>query len=369
MRSIAIRFRFPALSLAATFLLAAAARADTAYSNVFTIDLRAATCTLSCSAEGPGSGPAGSLLSFGASAVPADCAGSVSYRWTFGDGASSTQQNPIHAYLSAGTFAWSMTAATADATCTRSGSVDVTAPLPVRTVFLPSSAYRAGENGAQFRTDVRILNPSAAAVTVSAWFFDQATSATYAGNPFRIEARNQASFDNVLLTLFGRGLSDGAYGPIRFEATGPIVVGATVNNVNACGSGAASGQWLPGIGASEALKAGVIGQLAVSATSSSGFRTNLVVVNPANVPATAIVKVRRGGGEVLATETIGPLPPNGFRQVGLGSLPGVAGTTDTNLWLEFTSDQPLFAYATVIHNVSGDSFAVMANPEEDPGNR
>jgi hypothetical protein len=242
----------------------------------------------------------------------------------------------------------------------------VTAPLPVQSVFLPSSAYRSGENGAEYRTDVRILNPSAIAVTVRAWLYDQATSTTFPASPFRIEARNQASFDNVLQSLFGRGLADGAYGPIRFEATGPLLVGATVNNVNACGSGAVSGQWLPGIAPSKALRAGVLGQLAVSANPASGYRTNLVVVNPGASPATVAVTVRLGGGAAIASTTIGPLGPNGFRQVELGSLPGLAGTTDTNLWLELESDEPVLAYATVIHNVSGDPFAVVASEDAEP---
>jgi hypothetical protein len=124
-----------------------------------------------------------------------------------------------------------------------------------------------------------------------------------------------------------------------------------------------SGQWLPAIAVSQALGAGVIGQLAVSSSSSSGYRTNLVFVNPGSAAATATIKVRQGGGALLSTGTIGPLPANGFSQVALdsGVFPGVAGTTDTNLWLEFTSSQPVLAYATMINNVSGDPFAVVAS--------
>jgi hypothetical protein len=80
---------------------------------------------------------------------------------------------------------------------------------------------------------------------------------------------NQASYDNVLKSLFERAL--GVYGPIRFQATGPIVVSASVNNVNACGTGGVSGQWLPGIDASQALRSGVLAQLALSTSSGSGY--------------------------------------------------------------------------------------------------
>ena len=231
--------------------------------------------------------------------------------------------------------------------------------------ILPSSAYLTGANAAEYQTNVRVLNQGTSAVTVTATLYDQRTSTTAASSPFQVGARSQVAFDNILQSVFGKTLGQAAYGPIRFDATGPILVAANVNNVNSCGTGAVSGQWLPGIAVSQALSAGVIGQLAVSASSGSGNRTNLVFMNPGSAAATATVKVRQGGGALLSTGTIGPLPANGFSQVALdsGVFPGVAGTTDTNLWLEFTSTQPVLAYATMINNASGDPFAVVASSD------
>lgn len=228
---------------------------------------------------------------------------------------------------------------------------------------LPSAALRAGQGGAEFHTDVRILNLGTAPVTVTATFYDQSSGATVPTQPLTISARRQASFDNILQSLFARTLATGPYGPIRFDSTGPIVVSSSVNNVNACGTGATSGQWLPGIDATKALAAGAIPQIAVSADGSSGNRTNLVVMNPGTLSATVTVKVRQGGGQLLSTGTIGPLSPNGFSQVALdnaGVFPGVAGRTDSNLWLEYTSDRPVIAFASVINNASGDPFAIVA---------
>jgi hypothetical protein len=230
---------------------------------------------------------------------------------------------------------------------------------------LPSSAYRSGANSAEYHTDVRLLNQGTSAATVTATFYDQVTSTAYLASPFQIGARSQVAFDNILQALFGKTLGQGTYGPIRFDSTGPILVAANVNNVNACGGGAVAGQWLPAIAVSQALQRGVIGQLAVSANGASGYHTNLVVMNPGTAAATVAVKVRQGGGTQLSTGTIGPLAANGFSQVALdsGTFPGVAGTTDTNLWLEFSSDQPVLAYATMINNASGDPFAVVATAD------
>src|ERR1035437_8970785 len=244
------------------------------------------------------------------------------------------------------------------------------ASAPAGSWVLPSSAFRGGLNGAEFHTDVRILNLGTSPVTVIATLYDQASGTTVPAPGFPVAGRSQASFDNVLQSLFGKTLATGSYGPIRFDSTGSIIVSSSVNNVNACGTGATSGQWLPGIDATKAMTAGLIAQLAVSSDGATGYRTNLVVMNSGSANATATVKLRAGGGVLLSSGTIGPLEANGFSQVPLdsaGTFPGVAGRTDTNLWVEFTSDQPVLAFASVINNASGDPFAVVATPDAGGG--
>ncbi len=232
------------------------------------------------------------------------------------------------------------------------------APGQAETYVLPSSAYSTGAGGAEFHSDVRLLNVTRSPVTVTATFYDQASGATLPASPFTVPARSQASFDNILRSLFGGGL--GSYGPIRLEASGSLIVSSSVNNVNACGTGATSGQWLPGLALSQALRVGILGQLALSTSSATGYRTNVVFMNPGTANATVTGALRRGDGSLIGTETFPPLPANGFRQVSLGGFPGATGTTDTNLFLEFTSDQPVLSFASVINNASGDPFAIVA---------
>ena len=327
----------------------------------------APVCTLACTASGPEAGRAGESLPFSSSATPADCDGTAAPSWSFGDGATSAEWSPRHVYASPGTYDWTFTASLGAARCEKAGRVVVSGALPVTfSAILPSSAFRAGRNGAEFRTDVRVLNPGDAAVAVTPTFHDQASGAIVPAGSFAVAGRSQAAFDNVLASLFGKTLEAGAFGPIRFDATGPILVAASVNNVNACGRGAVSGQWLPGLDASGALTAGVIPQVALSADPATGYRTNLVVTNPSASPATVSVKVRRGDGTLLSSATVGPLPPNGFRQVALDDpavFPALAGVGDANLWIEISSERPVLAFASVIHNASGDPFAVVAVPD------
>ncbi|MCM3875967.1 MAG: PKD domain-containing protein [Thermoanaerobaculia bacterium] len=231
-------------------------------------------------------------------------------------------------------------------------------------VVIPSSVYRRGVGGAEFRSDVRIFNPTTAPVNVTPILYDQVSGQTITKPVETIPPRAQKSYDNIVGTLFGKTLDDGAFGPIRFQTSDAIIVSSSVNNYNACGNGAVSGQWLPGLDASAALKAGTLVQLASSVDLNSGYRTNVVFANPGTSDATVNANVRRGDGTSVSAATIGPLAPNGFKQVGnWGDFPGVSGTNDTNLWLEFTSDQPVLAFASVINNASGDPFAIVMTAE------
>ena len=230
-------------------------------------------------------------------------------------------------------------------------------------VIVPSSVYRAGLNEALFVSDVRVFNPTEAPVNVTPVFYDQTNGgAAVAAGVLTIPPRSQVKYDNVLSSLFHLG--QGPFGPLRFETTAPIVVSSSVNNENGCGNGSVSGQWLPGIDAAKALASGTLVHLGASASQASGYRTNLDFMNPGVDVASVTVKVRKGDGTLLGSGTL-DVAPNGLvqRPIDDPSFPGVAGTTDTNLFVEFTSTHPVLAFASVIANASGDPFAIVMTPD------
>ena len=61
----------------------------------------------------PSNSPVASRVSFDASGSTAVGSAIVGYEWDFGDGAMSTEQNPIHTYNNEGAFIVSLTAASA----------------------------------------------------------------------------------------------------------------------------------------------------------------------------------------------------------------------------------------------------------------
>ena len=87
-------------------------------------------CSLDCQATAPSTGIAGEPLAFKATATPANCSGSPTFLWDFGDGASSTEQNASHAYPGAGTFTWRVKVKVDSFLCDRSGTITVSPRLP-----------------------------------------------------------------------------------------------------------------------------------------------------------------------------------------------------------------------------------------------
>jgi hypothetical protein len=239
-------------------------------------------------------------------------------------------------------------------------------------VVIPSSAFLTNSLGDDFRTDVRVFNPTNAAVSATPVFYRQTNNAagisadTITTGAVTIPARGQVAFDNILATLFGqpRGVS----GAIRFQTSAPIFVSSATSNVNGCNhTGAVQGQWIPGIDVADAVTQGTLLQLAASTDLVSGYRTNVVFFNPSDVaPATVSANLRKGDGTLVsgASFALGN-GPAGFKQINRFSTdfaPPVS-LADTNLFLEFTSDQPVLCFASVINNVSGDPFALTAVSE------
>ena len=87
-------------------------------------------CALWCDASvSPNAWP-GVPVTFNGSLETANCDGSPSYGWVFGDGGSSGDTSAAHAYVSTGDYRWNVTAAVEDATCAHQGTVRVCTDFP-----------------------------------------------------------------------------------------------------------------------------------------------------------------------------------------------------------------------------------------------
>ncbi len=98
-----------------------------AYARILVRATSGASCSVSCSASAPSSALTGTAALFQAAATATGCSGVTSYAWTFGDGQTSSQQNASHAYSAPGTYTWTLTASAAGTSCTKSGTIAVSA--------------------------------------------------------------------------------------------------------------------------------------------------------------------------------------------------------------------------------------------------
>jgi M6 family metalloprotease-like protein len=87
-------------------------------------------CALWCDASVTPNAWPGLPVSFNGSLDTANCDGTPAYGWVFGDGAGSGDTSASHAYVSTGTFDWTVTAELEDATCAHQGRLTVCTEIP-----------------------------------------------------------------------------------------------------------------------------------------------------------------------------------------------------------------------------------------------
>lgn len=207
-----------------------------------------------------------------------------------------------------------------------------------------------------FHTDARIFNPSGTKdIQIVASFLPagNASNAAAGNVTLTIPKRQQAVFDDVVTAIFHTtGL-----GAIRLSSNDDFVATSRIFAQTATGT---LGQFVPGLDSTTAMKKGVLVQLKSSAT----FRTNIGAVNPNAVPATVTWKLYDKNNVLVSTGTPIVMPP--FAVISPTNIastffftPGSADLSDA--WVAFSSDQPVFAYASIIDNATTDPTFIPAS--------
>ncbi|MGE5345153.1 MAG: choice-of-anchor Q domain-containing protein, partial [Acidithiobacillales bacterium] len=288
-------------------------------------------CTLACSASAPTAGLVGEALSFSASVTSFGCpAGSPTVTWSFGDGTTASGTAVSHAYAAAGTFGWSLTATFAGASCSRSGSVTVTATSSAQpnVYTVPAVSHSPGASGAVFRADVFVLNPGSAAASLTLTFVPASGSPRV--HYLAVPAHNLREFRDVLVSLFDFGEADVQFGTLQIASNLPLVVSSRTYNLTPNGT---LGGFLPGATPSAALTTGVVGILP-QLRRNFAYRTNVAVVNLGAAPATVRVQLRNAEGSPIGTARLLTAPAYGMVQ-------------DNDIFVKSGAGDQLYAYATV----------------------
>lgn len=239
------------------------------------------------------------------------------------------------------------------------------APVSAKEIFLA-----IGGTVANFHTDMRIFNPSSTKdIQVQAYFLEVGSLDAPPDNSgvqprtITVGKRQMVVFNDVLTALFAReGL-----GALRLKSDDDFVAS---QRIYAVVSGDTLGQFVPGLDGTAAKKKGVLIQLKNNgvAGAKGTFRTNIGALNPNAVAANVTWRVYDRNNALVGSPKKRVIPPFGVVQpLGIGTfgdnIPASADLSDA--WVSYDSDQPLFAYGSVVDNGSTDPTFIPAS--EDSG--
>lgn len=235
-------------------------------------------------------------------------------------------------------------------------SLFLAATLSAKDVYLS-----VGGSVGVFRTDARIFNPSFDKdITITARYLPAGNNNNEGVTPktITVAKRSMAIYNDVVQSLFGGGP---ALGAVRltsdddFVATQRIYADETIGTL---------GQFVPGLDVTTALKKGVLIQLKQYPAGASGkgtFRTNWGGVNPNAALATVAFKIYDKSNTLAGTNTLNIQP---FGVIAPTNILGFFGNPDRDLtdsWISFESDQPIFAYGSIVDNGSTDATFIPAS--------
>lgn len=218
--------------------------------------------------------------------------------------------------------------------------------------------------GQTYVTDVRIFNPSySSRATALLEFFPAGLDPNTTANvsmAVDIAPRGTAVLDDV----GGSGLNiTGTTGALRVTSATSLAVTSRIYVDRRAEGLGTIGQFVPAQPRSTALRRGVMPNLANQADHSSGFRTNIGFFNPTQSDVTVRLELRDSSGALFGQSTVG-LRALSQQQRSINSyFPALNLDAENEMTLSFDAGAPIFVYAAVNDNVSGDSVLIPAQPD------
>jgi len=217
---------------------------------------------------------------------------------------------------------------------------------------LPAAAHLPGANQTLWKTDLRIFNPTADAVSVNIAYLEEehANLGSLPNLTFDIPALGTLVVDDVVPLFPYVGDGKGAL-RLRFteiEGGLPVIASRTFNDT----PNGTFGQFVPAVPLADTLPATL---LFTGLTQNDDFRTNLGMVNLGTATATGIpVTVLDGTGATAGQLTAEILPMSSVQLGNVAVLAGATGDLEVFSVRVDASSFPLTGYASVVDNRTGD---------------
>jgi len=275
------------------------------------------------------------------------------WSWSFGDGATSSAQNPRYAYNAPGTYTVTLTAAKWNGTSSLSKQLVVAAIGPYRTL-ISAAAQTAGAGGTSWRTELTLFNAGLEGANVTLRLLPGTAEKTMFLLP-----RQSVTYANTLLEVFN--LSSGA-GAVSIEAAsaGSNARLRVTSRTFTTGSAGTYGQSVPEVQPQQLEKTLYVTGIA----SNPDFRTNIGLVNRSASAVTAALTLYSRTGGTIATKNVN-VAAGSFQQNALWAyFPEVQGQSHQVLTLRIASDvaDALSGYASVVDNDTQDPIYIQAVP-------
>jgi len=282
------------------------------------------------------------------------------WSWSFGDGTSSTQRNPVHAFAAAGTYNVTLTASNAGGSAALTRQVTVVAAAPHRSLISVTTQTN-GLGGTAWRTELSLFNAGIEGASVSLLFIPGAGGSVITRSVY-LAPKQSVTYANTLLDLFG--VPNGA-GAVAVEATSAASTPQlrVSSRTYTDGSRGTYGQAVPEVASLDRTL------YLTGLQSSDGFRTNLGLVNRGATDMNATLSLYDATGAVLGTDTVN-VPANNFSQLPLSAyFPFLGGGSYDVLSMRITAvaDDAISAYASVIDNRTQDPVYIQATPAPSSG--
>ena len=226
-------------------------------------------------------------------------------------------------------------------------------------LLLPAAAHNPGWNNTLWRTDLEVANPGQTAASFEiALLKAKADNSNPLTKSYTLAPGVAERFQDVLFAEFGYTGS----AALRVKPTsGRVMATSRTYTVEEKGT---YGQFIPGLEAMQAQGPGNtlrLIQLAQSSKATSGFRTNIGLLNVSAVPMTVEIRLFDRDDNLVGSFSE-PLLPFEFRQLDRPFAKYTSADIPegyANLWTN-TVGASFVAYASVIDNRSGDPIYIPA---------
>jgi hypothetical protein len=229
-------------------------------------------------------------------------------------------------------------------------------------IFIPAAGTARGIGDTNFMTELNLFDndPAGSSASIFVQFFPTLTPDPNAADvsAFNIRGRATVASHDIGSTIFNGNLN--GIGALRIlSSSNNVFASARVYNNQVQNGRGTFGQMVPGLTRSQALTEGaLIGLINTNPSttiSAASARTNVGFFNPNDTSTFVAIELRDGGGNIIGRSLVqlGPFEHAQLPLAGANGLFSVSGDIDTST-AYFVSGAPVFAYASVVDNVSGD---------------